>query len=64
MKKFSAKVGLFISVLTLLATFWAYAAEFTRLQETLKIKADKTEVINIHNKLDIIICYLDKNKCL
>lgn len=64
MKKVAAYLGLVVTALTILTTFWAYAADFTRMQEDIKGKASKVDVIDVHRKLDLIICYLDKNRCL
>ena len=64
LRKIASYLGLVIATLTLVTTIWAYSAEFTRMDSRIESKASKTSVQRMDGKLDLIICYLDKTKCL
>ena len=64
MRKTAAKLGIMVVVMTLATTIWAYSAEFSRMDSRIKAKVDKLDFIRMEGKIDLIICYMDKKRCL
>jgi len=63
-KRWLLVFGLLTGISSIVTFIWGLSSSWTDLEAKVKSKASSQEVEKIHNKLDIIICYLDKSKCL
>ena len=64
MKRHIAILGLISAVVSIVSLIWGLSASWAELEAKVNAKANIEDVRTVHNKLDIIICYLDKSKCL
>jgi len=64
MKNTKAIIGILVTLIALGGTLWKVSAGWTKLEDKLNLKAEKSDVEVIKTDIKLILCALDDSKCI